>query len=160
TALSWISAPLYGDSLSNLGPSAGVAWDPTGDGKQVIRGNYRLAYDRINTFVISSAIFQSIPGITNTTTNTDYGLSGGRAPADPSALPSLQPTVSPDQFLTPTVSASSMRVMDTAFQSPHTHGWAFSYQRELWKDNVLEVAYIGRRAEHLFGAYNVNQAII
>jgi hypothetical protein len=160
SALTWVSSPLYGDDLNNLGPSAGIAWDPTGEGKQVLRGNYRLAYDRINTFVISSAIFQSIPGITNTTTNTDYGLSGGRATSGPSTLPSLQPTVSPDQFLTPSVSASSMRVMDTDFQSPYTHGWAFSYQRELWTDNVLEVAYIGRRAEHLFGAYNVNQAII
>ncbi len=160
SALNWVSASLYGDSLKNLGPSAGLAWDPTGDGKQVIRGNYRLAYDRIDTFVISSAIFQSIPGITNTTTNTEYGLSGGRAPNNASALPSLQPTVTPDQFLTPSVSASSMRVMDSAFQSPYTHEWAFSYQRELWTDNVLEVAYIGRRAEHLFGAYNVNQALI
>jgi hypothetical protein len=158
--LTWVSEPLYGNDLNNLGPSAGIAWDPTGEGKQVIRGNYRLAYDRINTFVISSAILQSIPGITNTTVNTDYGLSGGRAPADASALPSLQPSSTPDQFLTPTVSAASMRVMDTDFQSPYTHGWAFSYQRELWTDNVLEVAYIGRRAEHLFGAYNVNQAII
>jgi hypothetical protein len=53
-----------------------------------------------------------------------------------------------------------MRVMDTEFESPLTHGWAVNYQREVFKGNVLEVAYIGRRAEHLFGAYDVNQAEI
>ena len=53
-----------------------------------------------------------------------------------------------------------MRVMDSEFQSPLTHGWALSYQREVFKGNVMEVAYIGRRAENLFGAYDVNQAEI
>ena len=33
-------------------------------GKSAVRANYRMAFDRINTFVISSSIFQSIPGIT------------------------------------------------------------------------------------------------
>jgi len=49
-------------------------------------------------------------------------------------------------------------VVDTEFQSPITHGWALSYQRELWSKTMFEVAYVGRRAEHLFGAYNVDQA--
>ena len=53
-----------------------------------------------------------------------------------------------------------MRVMDSEFQSPLTHGWALSYQREVFSGNVIEVAYIGRRAENLFGAYDVNQAEI
>ena len=44
----------------------------------MIRGNYRVAYDRINTFLASSAIFQSIPGITFQTTNTAFGQAGGR----------------------------------------------------------------------------------
>jgi len=54
-----------------------------------------------------------------------------------------------------------MRVVDPEFQSPYTHGWAISYQRELFNQaTVFEAAYVGRRAEHLFGAYNVNQTEI
>jgi hypothetical protein len=53
-----------------------------------------------------------------------------------------------------------MRVVDSEFQSPITHGWALSYQRELFRQTLFEVAYVGRRADHLFGAYNVNQAEI
>ncbi len=156
TTLNWVQEPLYDDDVNNLAPSAGFAWDPTGTGKQVIRANYRLAYDRINTFVISSSILQSIPGITTGVTNTAYGQSGGRL----GNVPSLQPAFTPLDALQPGVSAGTMRVMDTEFQSPMTHGWALSYQREVFRGNVFEVTYIGRRAQNLFGAYDVNQVRI
>lgn len=156
SALRWVPGALYDDDVNNLGPSVGVAWDPGGDGKQAIRANYRLAFDRINTFVLSSQIFQSIPGITTPVTNTAFGQAGGRLR---DGLPSLQPTVSPAQFVQPPpVSNSSIRVVDSEFESPYTHGWALSYQREVWANTLVDVTYIGRRAEHLFGAYNVNQA--
>ncbi|MPZ17514.1 MAG: TonB-dependent receptor plug domain-containing protein [Luteitalea sp.] len=153
-ALTWVQESLYDDDINNLAPSVGVAWDVGSDGKSVVRGNYRIAYDRINTFVLSSTIFQSIPGITRTETNTEFGQNGGRLPN----LPTLQPTGQPEDFVTPPpVSNSSIHVMDTEFEAPLTHGWALSYQRELWGKSVLEVAYIGRRGQNLFGAYNVNQ---
>ncbi len=63
-------------TVNNFAPSVGFAWDPIGDGKQVVRGNYRMAYDRINTFVISSAILQSIPGITTGVDQHDLSASG------------------------------------------------------------------------------------
>ncbi|MPY90113.1 MAG: TonB-dependent receptor plug domain-containing protein [Luteitalea sp.] len=155
--LTWVQEPLYDDDINNIAPSVGVAWDPQSDGKSVVRGNYRMAYDRINTFLLSSVIFQSIPGITRTETNTVFGQNGGRLPN----VPTLQPSGNPEDFVTPPpVSNSSIHVMDTAFESPLTHGWAVSYQRELWSKSVLEVAYIGRRGQNLFGAYNVNQANI
>ena len=158
STLSWELGTLYEDDINNLGPSIGIAWDPKNDGKSVIRGNYRLAYDRINTFLLSSAIFQSIPGITAGASNTAYGTAGGRLR---DGLPSLQPTASPDSFLQPPpVSTNLVTVVDPEFKSPYTHGWSISYQRELWSRGTLEIAYIGRRAEHLFGAYNVNQVDI
>ena len=53
-----------------------------------------------------------------------------------------------------------MRVVDPDFETPITHGWAITYQRQLFTQTLIEVAYVGRRADHLFGAYNVNQAEI
>lgn len=158
STLRWDVGKLYDDDINNIGPSIGIAWDPKNDGRSVIRGNYRLAYDRINTFLLSSALFQSIPGITTGASNTAYGQAGGRLR---DGLPSLQPTASPDSFIQPpAVSTNLVTVVDPEFQSPLTHGWSISYQRELWSRGTLEVAYIGRRAEHLFGAYNVNQVEI
>src|SRR5207248_4188198 len=62
--ISWIPGPLYRNSLANLGPSIGVAWDPTGEGKTSVRANYRIAYDRLNTFSLSSTLFANLPGTT------------------------------------------------------------------------------------------------
>ena len=156
--LSWVKGKLYQNDFNNVAPSIGLAWDPKGDGKSVLRGNYRMAFDRINTFVLSSSIFQSIPGITAGIVNTAYGQGGGRLSGVAPIVAGLQPTFTPESFLTPpATSSSSMRVVDNTFQTPVTHAWAFSYQREIMKQTVLEVAYIGRRANHLYGAYNINQ---
>ncbi len=57
---------LYEDSWKQFAPTVGFAWDPFGDGKTLVRGNYRLAWDRTNTFVFSSFIFQNAPGLTRT----------------------------------------------------------------------------------------------
>jgi len=154
----WDQGSLYKSDLNNIGPSVGVAWDPRNDGKSALRANYRLAYDRINTFVLSSSIFQSIPGIVKPEANTAFGIAGGRLR---DGLPALQPTVTPDAFLQPPpVSSASIRVVDPTLQSPYTHAWSLSYQRDLWGRGILDIAYIGRRGQNLFGAYNVNQAEI
>ena len=158
STLRWEQGDLYGGDWNNFAPSVGAAWVLDEAGNSVIRGNYRAAFDRINTFLASSAIFQSIPGITFQTTNTAFGQGGGRVRQ---GIPSLAPTVTPESFLQPpAVSSNSMRVFDSEFTTPITHGWAITYQRQLFKQTLVEVAYIGRRAENLFGAYNINQAEI
>ena len=151
----WDEGKLYDDDWNNFAPSIGIAWDPRRDGKSAVRGNYRMAFDRINTFLLSSAIFQSIPGITTATSNVAFGQGGGRIRF---GLPGLAPTLSPEAFLQPpAVSTNNIRVMDPEFQTPTTHAWTISYQREVFARALLEVAYVGRKADNLFGAYNVNQ---
>ena len=61
--LKWVPGDLYRDDMNNFGPSIGFAWDPFSTGKTSVRGNYRIAYDRIKTFVFSSTVFQNLPGI-------------------------------------------------------------------------------------------------
>ena len=156
--LRWGVGKLYEDDWNNLAPSIGAAWVPGGNANHVVRGNYRMAFDRINTFVLSSNIFQSIPGITTQVVNNSFGQAGGRLRQ---GLPSLQPTVSPTEFLQPPATGTgSIRVVDPNLQTPMTHAWAISYQRQIFKQSLIEIAYVGRNANHLFGAYNVNQAEI
>ena len=143
-ALSWVVDDLYKNDFDNFGPSIGAAWDPKGDSRSVVRANYRLGYDRINTFPLSALVFQSIPGITTGVANIAFGTSGARLR---DGLPRLEPTATPESFLRPpSVSSGSISVVDPELDSPSTHGWLLSYQRDLWSRGVLEVAYIGRRA--------------
>ncbi|MBO0719557.1 MAG: TonB-dependent receptor [Blastocatellia bacterium] len=165
-ALRWEDKDLYDNDLNNWAPSIGIAWDPRGDGKTSIRANYRLAYDRINTFLLSNSIFNNIPGVTFGAVNTEFGISGGPGGTGgriSDGIPEPLPPVgsNPMAQLQPAPFGSgSITVVDPSFRSPETNQWELDIQREIAKNIVVEVAYIGRRASHLYGAYDVNQVDI
>lgn len=154
----WVKGSLFQSSLNNFGPSIGFAYDPFGDGKTVIRSNYRIAYDRLNTFVLSSSVFQNLPGVTFAQEDTTFGVNGGRL----SNLPTLEPpTTSPDSLTQPPAfSNSSITVVDPNLKTPTTHMWSFGIQRDIGKQTVFSADYFGRRAYHLYGAYDANQVEI
>ncbi len=156
--LKWVKGRLFNDSWRNLGPSVGVAWDPTASGKNSLRVNYRIAYDRLNTFVLSSSIFQNLPGQTQGVNDTSFGQAGGRL----ANLPRLKPpAVRPSELAQPAPFSNNLiTVVDPQFKMPTTHMWSLSVQREIAARTVLDISYIGRRAYHLFGAYDANQAEI
>ncbi len=165
-ALRWVDRDLYDSSLNNWSPSLGLAWDPKGDGKTSVRANYRLAYDRLNTFVLSSAIYNTIPGVTLGAVNTEFGLTGGAgrtAGRIRDGIPSVSPAanVIPQAQLQPAAfGAGTITVVDPSFRAPRTNQWGLDIQREIGKGIVVDVAYIGRRASSLFGAYNIGQVDI
>lgn len=159
--LSWMPGQLYRDYKKNLGPSIGFAWDPKGNGKMSIRANYRLAYDRINTFSLSSAVFQGFPGLTQQVVDTSFGEAGGRlSQLSSSVLDSVIASHlagTPQQLRTPAAfSNASITVVDPTWRPPQTHMWSLGFQRELPGKMLLEVDYLGRKGQHLYGAYNAN----
>ena len=50
---------------------------PSGAREDIYSNNYRIAYDRLPTFGLST-IFQTLPGITLGVTNDEFGQNGGR----------------------------------------------------------------------------------
>ncbi len=153
STLTWQKGPLYPSDRNNVGPSVGLAWDPTGRGRMSLRANYRLAFDRINTFLLSSKIFQNLPGSTYTVVDPTFGAAGGRL----SKLPQVAPPVKPLDLLTPpTDTTNAMYVVDPAYHSPKTHMWALGFQFEALKNTKVEIDYIGRHALNLLGAYNID----
>ncbi|MGH9899835.1 MAG: carboxypeptidase regulatory-like domain-containing protein, partial [Pyrinomonadaceae bacterium] len=147
---------LYDDSYLQFAPSVGIAWDPFKSGKTSIRANYRLAYDRTNSFVFSSFIFQTAPGLTRAVIDTAFGQNGGLLRQ---GLPELSSNdVTPQQFRQPPpFSLAGLTVVDPDLVSPRTHQYGVSFQHEIGSNSVLEINYIGRRGKSLYGGYDANQ---
>lgn len=157
--LRWVEGDLFKNANVFL-PSVGFAWDPFKSGKTSIRGNYRIASDRIATFLFGSSIFQSTPGNNVAATNTTFGQGGGLFRNVAPIIAALAPSSTPNALRQPPAfSTSSISVIDADLQFPQVHEWSLSFQREIRK-NVVEVNYIGKHAVHLLGGYNVNQVNI
>lgn len=152
---------LFDTDYSKFMPSIGFAWDPFGSGKTSIRANYRLASDRIATFLFGSSIFQSALGNALGATNTAFGQGGGLFRNIAPVIAALIPAQTPAQARQPAAfGALSTSVIDPDLQFPQIHGWSASFQREIGKANVVEFNYIGKHGVHLLGGYNVNQVNI
>jgi hypothetical protein len=153
-----IEGRIFDNDYNNLGPSIGFAWDPFKSGKTAIRANFRVNYDRFPTFLFGSSIFQSAPGNNIGVFNSSFGQSGGLLR---SGLPSLTPTTTPNALRQPPAfGTGSITVVDSDLRFPEVYSWYAGFQRELWKGNVLEVNYIGKRGVHLLGGYDANQVNI
>ena len=140
---------LYEDSWKQFAPTVGFAWDPFGDGKTSVRGNYRLAWDRTNTFVFSSFIFQSAPGLTRAITllanSPTFG--GANNALLRNGIPTLSASdTTPLAFRTPPPFSVNTLTLLTALTYPRTHQFGFNVQREIGWNSVLEVSYVGGRA--------------
>ena len=169
-----------------IGPRFGLAYSPDfksgflrtlfGDSsKSVIRLGYGIAFDTISSFQVTAAAGR-IPGLVqscttsySTTTSAFSTITAGCvnspdinktvAGGFPTQLPA--PSVKPLTLLTPSqqlrANAPPIAVFAPKMQLPTVHEWNLSLQRELPWGLVMQAAYIGRRGEHLFMAYDINQ---
>jgi hypothetical protein len=161
-SLQFVHGSFMSNRWTNFGPSVGFAWDPLKDSKTSIRGNFRIAYDRINPFSFSSSVFQGMPGLTYQVSDATSGLDQGGTQGVRAAnwfVPT--PTATPLSLTTPpNYGAGSLTVSDPNMQTPTVSMWSLSVQREVAKNTVLTVSYIGNHGTHLYGGYDSNQSEI
>lgn len=151
----WVEKKIFDNDYSLFLPSVGFAWDPFNDGKTSIRANYRMASDRFGTQLFASAIWQNAPGNTFFGSIPGFGQNGELLR---NGLPNVSPTSTPEVLRQPAAfGTGSINVIDPDIQFPRIHSWTLSVQREIWKNNVFEITYNGKKGTHLFGGYNSNQ---
>jgi Carboxypeptidase regulatory-like domain len=163
----------YGTQWKNLGPSLGLAWNPNVDssilrwflgkgGKGVIRAGYSVAFNREGI-----AALQALSGNPGGTITASRNLTlGNLVTGGTDTLPLLLRQTSrlgapsfpstPAYPLTGAIT-DSVNVIDPKLKMPYVQSWSFGIQREIDKDTVIEVRYIGDHALRPWTTLNYNE---
>jgi hypothetical protein len=135
-------------------PRVGIVWDPTGNGKWAIRagfGIYNDLQDNIGHRLNANAPFNARMTLNNTPLLSIIPIPfGTQAPASCNAR---SPLVVP-----PTCSIFSPGGLDPVMRTPTLQQWSLTVERELTKDLMLQVSYVGSQAYHVVTAINRNSA--
>jgi hypothetical protein len=149
------TSSFYPTDYNNFAPRFGFAWDIFGDGKTALRGNYGIFYDRTVGATVNT-VDGGTPGFSQTVNvkPNSSGTSDVRA-SDPYAGPSATGTPT---LLLPATRSTSIVVYDPNLKTGYVEQYGLSLQREVARNTVIEVGYVGERGKKLYMNLNLNQA--
>lgn len=139
---------------NNFSPRLGLAWSPnytSGIGKflfgesnkSVVRAGYGFYYDQPLVGIFEQAAFTSppfsqLPTFTSTPTSViTFSNPGAGAPPG-------------------TLAPRALIAIANDFKTPETQQWSFGLQRELFRNAVVDVAYVGTKGDFLIRRRNIN----
>jgi len=129
-------------SKKDIQPRVGFAWQADASGKTIVRAGFGIFHDHILpfTFVANASntppFATTLSDLTNPVFPIDTNLTNGVAP--------------PPQF----------NPLPASVNEPGKVSYNLSLQREVVKNTVLELAYLGSESHHLQYAYEMNPTII
>jgi hypothetical protein len=170
--LSVRTVPSVPADKNNWAPRVGFAYSPRwGNGSfakmmfgendaTVIRGGYSIAYEPAFYNILLNTSTSAPTVFLNTINNTGTAASPGfRLPANPtgetvrSSLGSFlqRNTYDPRLF--------SQSIVGNDFHEPYSQQWSLGWQRQVNRNNVFEIRYVGNRGVGLFQTVNRNPDI-
>lgn len=176
----------YDQDWNNFAPSVSMAWSPDfGDnwfgrligrqGRSVLRGGFRMTYDRIGSQLAVNFDLNNLAGFTfarNINANTFDVTAGGAFGLGPQFTgfnPNVRALVFPTApgpipssltFPLTVPSDEDQRIevsLDDTITTPYNYNFNFSYGRELGKGFSFEASYVGRFAHNLLATRDIMQ---
>jgi hypothetical protein len=142
----------------NIAPRLGIAWDVTGDSKNVLRGGYGRAYFPIHQSA-SNLLGQQVPY----TISQNYSVETYPLVMTPDRVPLLsnpfKPIVQIKPKTTAELNAANPRVLGHSFsnETPNMQTWQVSYERQITNTLMAELAYVGSKGQNLMWCFNPNE---
>jgi hypothetical protein len=136
---------------NNFAPRLGFAYSLTPE--TVVRGGYGISYIHFHRAGGGNLLPINGPQVINAVVNQTN-------PADASFVSAAQGY--PAGLTDPTAFnplTANITYMPDDYHSSRVQSWFLSVQRELWKNVLLDVAYVGNRADDLLLFANYNQAL-
>ncbi|MFN7935392.1 MAG: carboxypeptidase regulatory-like domain-containing protein [Bryobacteraceae bacterium] len=146
------------NDLNNLAPRVGLAWSPFGSKKTSVRAAYGFFYDVMKFHTVSHFV-NSPPYSLQITLNTPRSFSdpyAGQVNPFPYAPPATDAERARYTFLKPVTIGLSPNADQAA---PYVQQWNLNIQRELARDYLLTVAYIGTKGTRLPLRNELNPAL-
>ncbi len=161
----------YPDDLNNWAPSVGVVWSPNfgesgflrflfgSAGKSVFRGGYSSSFVREGLGVTTS-IIQSNPGgslLASRTVANGFLTPGTllRTPGNVNTTPA--PFLATPAYPFTHLTQNGANSFGGNLKTGEVRSFSFGYQRELDKNTVIEVRYVGNRGVGLERQVDINQ---
>ncbi|MGH9719536.1 MAG: TonB-dependent receptor, partial [Bryobacteraceae bacterium] len=130
------------------------SWNPGSDGKMAIRGSYGTFFDRA-IGATASAVDAGTPGFSQPTPIfPNSSGTGDLRVADGIPLPPQPPA--PVLTLAAT-RAQNITIMHPNLRTGYVHQYSLNVQKEMLRNTVFDIGYVGARGVKLFMDLNVNQ---